>query len=503
MATKMNKKMIFRSPLAVLLLAASMLGLGAVSLVSCGTSDQKQPDNPDNQKNTTAETTAPVETEALFDDEMPERDMNGFELNILNYTETALGWALKDINRTEETGDQVNDAIYARNRRIEDRYNAVIKEEYNNDLINTFRNQVTAGAADFDIAQVYDMEANNLNVSGTLLTWDHLPMVNLEKEWWNQDANAVFRIGDAQFAAVGDFNLSEYSKSYLYFFNKDLYKSLGFDDDLYQLVRDGKWTKDKLLSIAKDCAKDLNGDGKMDLEDQYGLAETAKIHYQLLVTGAGYKYIDVGEDGIPYYAVSSNESLISYMQELVNDHIDESWYYKSSEPNGAVPNEAFQPGHTLFVSSTMWDTEKYRDYDFDIGILPAPKADEAQKEYYTITIGGLVTVLPKTMAESDAENIGILLESLAADSRYTCLPAYKEVTLQSKYARDEGSADMIDIIFNSQTYDLGVTTWGEVRTNFSSLIFQKLNSDVVSTVAKYEKSVAKSIQKTIAALEEQ
>ena len=95
MATKMNKKMIFRSPLAVLLLAASMLGLGAVSLVSCGTSDQKQPDNPDNQKNTTAETTAPVETEALFDDEMPERDMNGFELNILNYTETALGWALK------------------------------------------------------------------------------------------------------------------------------------------------------------------------------------------------------------------------------------------------------------------------------------------------------------------------------------------------------------------------------------------------------------------------
>ena len=121
MATKMNKKMIFRSPLAVLLLAASMLGLGAVSLVSCGTSDQKQPDNPDNQKNTTAETTAPVETEALFDDEMPERDMNGFELNILNYTETALGWALKDINRTEETGDQVNDAIYARNRRIEDR----------------------------------------------------------------------------------------------------------------------------------------------------------------------------------------------------------------------------------------------------------------------------------------------------------------------------------------------------------------------------------------------
>ena len=476
----------------------TLLLLTAGVLAACGGGEETTAVTTDVE--TTGTKTA-AETEVLFDDGMPERDMEGYTLTFLNYTDSALFWALKDINRAEETGDQVNDAIFARNRRIEERYNAVITELYSDTVIDTFRNQVMAGATDFTLAQIYDVMANSLHIAGTLLTWDNLPMINLEAEWWNQDANASFQVNGAQFAAVGDFNLSEYSKSYLYFFNKDLYKSLGYDDDLYQLVRDGKWTKDKMLEIAKDAAKDLNGDGKMDLNDQYGLAETAKIHFQLLITGAGYKYIDVDRDGNPYFTISGNESLISYMQELVDDHTDTSWYYMSEKPNGACPNEAFQPGNTLFISSTMWDTEYYRDYDFDIGMLPAPKADEAQEKYYTITVGGLVTVLPKTL--SDAENVGILLESLAADSRYTCLPVYKEVTLQSKYARDEGSADMIDIIFDTQTYDLGVTTWGDVRTQFSESIFQKLSTDIVSKVTKMEKTITKEIQKTIDALDEE
>ncbi len=481
-------------------LLLSALLLTAAVLAACGG------DTGDKVADTTAAgntTTAPVETEPLFDDEMPERNMDGFTLTFMNYTDTALGWALKDINKEAENADQVNDAIFSRNRRIEERYNAVIDEFYMDELNSTFTNSVMAGTTDFDVAQIWDQHVNILNTAGVLLTWDNLPMVNLEKEWWNQDANEVFRIHDAQYAAAGDYNLSEYSKSYLYFFNKDLYHKLAYDENLYDLVREGKWTWDTMLKIAKDAGRDLNGDGVMDENDQYGLVETAKIHFQLLITGAGYKYIELDNDGVPYFAVPGNDGLISLMQKLIDDHIDTSWYYKSATPNGGVPNEVFEKGNSLFVSSTMWDTEDYRDYDFDIGLLPAPKWDEAQENYYSITIGGLVSVLPKTMPDADAENIGILLESLAADSRYTCLPAYKEVTLQSKYARDEGSADMIDIIFDSQTYDLGVTVWGDVvRSVLSEQLFQKLDTNVVSRIEKMEKTVAKQIESTMKALEE-
>ncbi|MCQ2431775.1 MAG: hypothetical protein MJ175_04135 [Clostridia bacterium] len=358
-----------------------------------------------------------------------------------------------------------------------------------------------AGDTDFDLAEIYDELLNGVHTSGVLETWDIMPHIDLSREWWNQDANVMFRIGDQQYAAVGDFNLSMYSKSYLYFVNKDLYKSIGFDDNLYELVKSGKWTKDKLLEIAKQGAKDIDGDGKMGDDDQYGLAETTKIHYQMLITGAGYKFVDIGKDGMPYFAVPGNEKMLSMMQELLGDHADTSWYYRESTPMGGVPDAIWEKGRTLFVSSTMWNTEKYRDYNFDIGMIPAPKYDEAQDRYYSITIGGMVTVIPKSIRLDSLDNIGILLEALAADSHYNTLPVYKEVTLQSKYARDEGSAEMVDIIFSSQVYDLGVTIWTNVRSTYMEGVFHKLNDTLVSKTESLSKSIEKSIQKTIDALE--
>jgi len=42
-------------------------------------------------------------------------------------------------------------------------------------------------------------------------------------------------------------------------------------ENLYNLVRENKWTIDKFYSIAKETAKDLNGDGKLGLDDVAGI----------------------------------------------------------------------------------------------------------------------------------------------------------------------------------------------------------------------------------------
>ncbi len=481
-------------------LIAALLCMGV--LTACGDTAQ-EPSQPNNEQNPGQTQTEAATAEApLYDDQLPDQDMQGYQLTFFNYTDASLDWALKDIDRTETTGDLVNDAIYHRNRRVEERFNAVISEIYSGSVVDTFKREVTAGDTTFSVAQINDESLNGVHVAGCLETWDVLPYVDLTREWWNQDANATFRLGESQYAAVGDYNLAEYSKSYLYFFNKDLYQSLGFDDDLYQLVRDGKWTKDALLSIAKQVSRDLNGDGVMTEDDQYGLAETTKVHYQMLITGAGFKFVDVDKDGTPYFAVPGNERMLSYMQQLINDHKDTTWYYASPEGMGGVPNDVFKKGNTLFVSATMWNTEMYRDYAFDIGMLPAPKMDEAQERYYSITTSGLVSVLPKTIADAEKEPVGILLEALAADSHYHVLPVYKEVTLQSKYARDAGSADMIDIIFDSQVFDLGVTIWTDVRYTYMANVFHKLSDKLASLTETIDKKTVKAIQKTIDALDD-
>jgi len=42
-------------------------------------------------------------------------------------------------------------------------------------------------------------------------------------------------------------------------------------EDPYLLVKDGKWTIDKIWDMAKDMPRDVNGDGVMDDADSYRL----------------------------------------------------------------------------------------------------------------------------------------------------------------------------------------------------------------------------------------
>jgi hypothetical protein len=49
----------------------------------------------------------------------------------------------------------------------------------------------------------------------------------------------------------------------------------------------------------------------------------------------------------------------------------------------------------------------------------------------------------------------MIIEAFAALGRYTSTPAQYEVTLQTKFTRDEYSAKMLDIICETATFDLG------------------------------------------------
>lgn len=60
-------------------------------------------------------------------------------------------------------------------------------------------------------------------------------------------------------------------------------------------------------------------------------------------------------------------------------------------------------------------------------------------------------VIPKSAP--DTERTGLILEALAAESRYTVIPAYYDIAF--KDSGEEESVDMLDIIFSSRVYDLG------------------------------------------------
>ena len=85
------------------------------------------------------------------------------------------------------------------------------------------------------------------------------------------------------------------------------------------------------------------------------------------------------------------------------------------------------------------------------------------------------------------ENLGILLETITQMTYMDIVPEYKEVLLKSKYSRDAGSAEMIDIIFDNLFFDPGIVLWSSSLADpIIENVFMKNSTAVVSYLTTIE-----------------
>lgn len=114
----------------------------------------------------------------------------------------------------------------------------------------------------------------------------------------------------------------------------------------------------------------------------------------------------------------------------------------------------FAGGQALFYAIFFDTITDLRDMETDFGILPYPKLNEAQTDYASTSRDNFdVFALPLDV--KDPECSGIITEAMCAESYRTVIPAYYDVVLKTKSSRDEESAEMIDMIRDSLTFDFG------------------------------------------------
>ena len=70
------------------------------------------------------------------------------------------------------------------------------------------------------------------------------------------------------------------------------------------------------------------------------------------------------------------------------------------------------------------------------------------------------------MSNGDTERTGVILENLCAESYNGVREAYNKATLNFKYIRDEDSAEMLNLVFDTGVFNLadalGITTIGDL-----------------------------------------
>ena len=114
----------------------------------------------------------------------------------------------------------------------------------------------------------------------------------------------------------------------------------------------------------------------------------------------------------------------------------------------------FREGRALFYATPMTNVVGFRDMEDDFGILPYPKLDAEQENYYSTAMDNFSFLLMPVDVKN-VENAGLITEALAAESYRTVIPAFYDTVLKTKVSRDDDSAEMLDIVRDNLIFNLG------------------------------------------------
>ncbi len=455
------------------LLLAALLSISAVSCAG-----------PEETVETTAETAPAAETEAETElkAELPDKTYDGEEVMFLTCLSVGYDWYTSyEIYASEMNGQLINDAVFTRNQQIEELLDIKISETKMSDAHKVAQETLIAGDDQFDVVMPYINSTISLATQGLLMDLNTIPYLDLEKPWWDQRANENMVIADKLFFSTGDIAILDNECTMVMFFNKDMIEQYSLENP-YELVKEHKWTIDKVGEMASVVTHDLNGDGKMDKDDTWGLsvAGNAPISFYF---GAGERIVDKNDEGKLEFQIGSARSYDVFDKVMTLCYDELMLSDKTASAAFDVVSVMFNAGQVMFVTFALVDINALREAEFEFGILPYPLFDETQQEYNNLISSGLVSSTSVPYNNKNTELTGVTLEAMAYYSTSTLTPAYYDNALKTRYVRDEESGEMLDIIFATRVYDLGfIFDWGGA----GSLVTSIYNSKSTEYVSRWE-----------------
>ncbi|MGM9624636.1 MAG: hypothetical protein ACI3XM_02895 [Eubacteriales bacterium] len=393
-------------------------------------------------------------------------------------------------------GDIVNDALFNRDITIEDRFGIDIQYEQVTGAskgTSNLRNSVLANEDVYTlcISTVLGGTLATLATDGTLHNLTELPCLSLDQKWWSSLMYDSMRLDNRMYFTTGDISPTMYQMAGCLFLNQKLLTNYDISTDFIQLVRDGNWTLDCLIETTKDLYIDVNNNGKEDLEDDiYGFInnDAGSLTTGLMLESAGVSICKLSEDG--------SELILNLDDPHTLDVIEKysllMTTIQSSELNSII-NRIFKEDRALaLIHYTETASVHLRDMESDYLILPMPKYDASQESYRT-PVNGWADAFIGIPLTADPSFAGCITEALAYYSYQNIRPLAFEMTYKEKAARNQESAEMLDLVFDNCYMNFNtVYDFGGINTKLTSVLEGK---------AEYASAVASLKTKAEAALE--
>ena len=436
-------------------------------ILCCSCNQTNKPDENISHTNATpdteeTETADPAQTRITPN--LPPKNFDGYEFTFLGTNGmNGIYYVSDDITAEDENSDPVNDALVRRTSEIYDTYGIIIKEKISNDITGEFIRSVNAGDDAFQGVWGWQSQVCQIAMRNTLVSLYDIPNLDVENEWWDSNSVEAFSIGDKLYFITGELSINAKKDTYGVLFNKKIFGDLGIDYP-YKMVYENKWILDTFITLAKNNSRDLDGDGKWTSKDMYGFVGQPRDLYTYMV-GCGITMIGKDKNNYPILSLYS-ERAVSVFDKISQIMFDDTVMINPGrvldEYGGdglavwrASREEWFAGDRILFYVAGIISVTELRNMETPFGVLPLPKYDEHQKEYHSF-LTEYCTAVGISATNPNLEAAGYTFEAMAAISCNDLKTAFYDTLLKRKILRDDESEGMLDIIFSSRSYDIGM-----------------------------------------------
>ncbi|MBQ4606156.1 MAG: hypothetical protein IJB15_05590 [Clostridia bacterium] len=404
----------------------------------------------------TAADTAPVQTEPVETEQTPllpeDLTFDGRDFHLLSsyYNDYC------KITKEEATGEVLNDAIYDMEIRTEERLDVNFIEDQREymEAIRMSESLVAAGDNTYAGMNQLDRFSIDLMVKGYLRPLEDAEHLDLTAPWWHPDVTEEMSLGGHTFYAASASNILMYVDTSAIYINTSMAENLGVSvDGIYEAVREGSWTQDQLMEYASLAKADLNGDGEMTRDDQWGMmCFDENILGTSLITAGDRKSLDKDEND-NLTLLWKDEQYVNLLENAYNIFHHDAVLTEKTASQFRHKAVEFAEGRSLFMHGFFMAVDQLEEMEDDYTIVPIPKFDAAQDRYICANYDVMTYIMPKFV--SDTELFGAVLEWLSYEGSAQVTDAYIETTMKYKAAREETMAEMVQMCLDASMIDIG------------------------------------------------
>lgn len=398
----------------------------------------------------------------------------------------------------EANGDVVNDALYDSHSSVEERLNVKIEvitqPGQNGEDRNTYMNQIRSSVmANDDVYDWVDLMVGNAPVmmqEGIFRNLSDNKYINPDKPYYMDGLAELCTIDGKLYFISGDASLGYLQDSFCIFFNKAIAEEYKLGN-LYDIVEAGEWTLDKLMELSQKVCKDLDGDGKYDDKDQLGFRIYDQNHISGFIASTELDMCKTDANGDWKFDMSTerNASIVEKLHRLIYES-------DGSFMNHVSDCKKFANDEVLFITAQFDDAAvQLREMKSDYGILPYPKFGTEQEKYYS-NARTTHNSFSMPMTCGDPEMAGAVMEAIAAKNYKTVTPAYFELALKTKFASDEETAKMYDIIRGGMRLDFGFIFSNIMANPVTSVFINSVKGQggFASNLASFNEQIIQSLE---------